>query len=206
MLITVKWAQILSLTLKVKTWLTTRLVLSVFSSSETLNCSGIVYACYKMKKCVPWRRLKRQRKRRESCKNCRIGMTIRCWLSSEKSNSAWRARKQRRKPWQSENWKRNNRCSSATKTSETRRWQRLRKFVDRKTKLSTICTEWERRTITMLSSANSRSVRPNLWVYKSKTISSSRRERMPGTKLTWRRQRWQIRFQRSRRRAWILKD
>ena len=145
-----------------------------------------------MKKCVPWRRLKRPRKRRESCKNCKIRMTIRCYLSSEKSNNAKLASKPRRKPWLSESRRRNNRCSSATKTLGTRSWQPSRKSAGRKTRLSTICTVCERRTIIRLSSASSRSERPNLSACRSRTISSSRRGPTRDTMSTWKRRSWPI--------------
>ena len=155
-----------------------------------------------MKKCGPWRRLKRPRRKLENCKIFRIRTTIKCLWSRGKSSSAKQGLNLRKKRCQGVRQRRNSKSFSETKTLETRSWQLLRRCENKRNRLNITCTGCARRTTIMPSSASSRSERPSLKVFKSKTTSSNKREPMLGTRWTWKLTRWLARSVLMRRRAW----
>ena len=165
------------------------------------TCYATAFACCKTKRAVPWERLLKRRRRRKSCKTCRLKTTT-SFSSGEKKNKVNRLKKKRRLRLNAyARRKRKSKSTSGTKTSSIKKWPLWKKFVDRRSKSSITCTECVKISTIRLSSVSSKSGKPShkAWPNKmnSLRISGLKPDTTSNCKLTT----WQVKLMDSRRRA-----
>ena len=159
------------------------------------------FACSKMKKIVPSKRLLKRRRRRESCKTCRLKTTI-SYSSGDKKNKRNRLREmQRLRPSVEERRKRNSRSTSGTKTLSIKRWLLWKKFVDKRSKSSIIYMECVKISTIRLSSVSSRLGKVSHKAWPNKMNSSRISVLKPDKTLNIKLMRWQTKLMSSRKRA-----